>query len=441
MSSGGTAAVPQVKRMPSFVQLREAAGPAFIEPSRLTKIGLLGSGAFAEVNLCRLVTPGHPDKEVAVKRLFPSLYGHNQDVEDFVREGTLLASLHHPNIVNVLGLGFRPSDADGHHPPHSDSHYIVEEVCTGGSLSDKVVQQFESIFQAAYTSVQGVQWLASIAGALRFLHTEAPSLIIHRDIKLANILLFQGASKSDITSKLADFGLAKKIARKDNLKRTASLRERALAVRAETMTRVKEHTSMNHPESPVAVIGDEHKQAPEVGSNGLSQQLLAAEEKLSEAPQRSPSMVTRVKSSAGVKQSAPSSLYELTGNTGSYLHMAPEVMLGHRYNEKADIFSMGVVIYEVMSGAPFGMDVISTGAPAEYEAFALKVAGGFRRPNPPHWPEQLKALVSDCLAQDPHERPNAVQLEAKLKGLLDSGIAAGMDRHHHGGKGCCCCVQ
>lgn len=74
---------------------------------------------------------------------------------------------------------------------------------------------------------------------------------------------------------------------------------------------------MNHPESPVAVIGDEHKQAPEVGSNGLSQQLLAAEEKLSEAPQRSPSMVTRVKSSAGVKQSAPSSLYELTGNTGA----------------------------------------------------------------------------------------------------------------------------
>lgn len=34
--------------------------------------------------------------QVAVKRLFPSLYGHNQDVEDFVREGTLLASLHHP---------------------------------------------------------------------------------------------------------------------------------------------------------------------------------------------------------------------------------------------------------------------------------------------------------------------------------------------------------
>lgn len=40
---------------------------------------------------------------------------------------------------------------------------------------------------------------------------------------------------------------------------------------------------------------------------------------------------------------------------------------------QADIFSLGVVIYEVMSGAPFGMDVISTGAPQEYEAFALKV--------------------------------------------------------------------
>ncbi len=34
--------------------------------------------------------------QVAVKRLHKSLYGNNRDVADFVREGTLLASLHHP---------------------------------------------------------------------------------------------------------------------------------------------------------------------------------------------------------------------------------------------------------------------------------------------------------------------------------------------------------
>lgn len=39
------------------------------------------------------------------------------------------------------------------------------------------------------------------------------------------------------------------------------------------------------------------------------------------------------------------------------------------------------------------------------------------------------------------ERLCLLQLEAKLKGLLDSGIAAEMDRHHLGSKGCCCCVQ
>lgn len=43
-----------------------------------------------------------PGMQVAVKRLFPSLYGHDQDVEDFVREGTLLASLHHPCVLCVL---------------------------------------------------------------------------------------------------------------------------------------------------------------------------------------------------------------------------------------------------------------------------------------------------------------------------------------------------
>ena len=35
------------------------------------------------------------------------------------------------------------------------------------------------------------------------------------------------------------------------------------------------------------------------------------------------------------------------GQTGSFLSMAPEVMLGRPYNEKADIFSLACCITEV----------------------------------------------------------------------------------------------
>jgi len=38
-----------------------------------------------------------------------------------------------------------------------------------------------------------------------------------------------------------------------------------------------------------------------------------------------------------------------TGQTGSSLYIAPEVFHGQPYNEKADVFSFGVVLYELMA--------------------------------------------------------------------------------------------
>ncbi len=37
------------------------------------------------------------------------------------------------------------------------------------------------------------------------------------------------------------------------------------------------------------------------------------------------------------------------GQTGSFLNMAPEVVLSQPYNEKADIFSLGCCLFEVPS--------------------------------------------------------------------------------------------
>ncbi len=39
-------------------------------------------------------------------------------------------------------------------------------------------------------------------------------------------------------------------------------------------------------------------------------------------------------------------MHNLTGDTGSPIYMAPEVFKKQMYNEKADVFSFGVMMYE-----------------------------------------------------------------------------------------------
>ena len=48
-------------------------------------------------------------------------------------------------------------------------------------------------------------------------------------------------------------------------------------------------------------------------------------------------------------------LYRLTGLTGSFRYMAPEVALEKPYNETADVYSLGIIIWQIMAlKVPFG---------------------------------------------------------------------------------------
>ena len=61
------------------------------------------------------------------------------------------------------------------------------------------------------------------------------------------------------------------------------------------------------------------------------------------------------------------------GQTGSYFSMAPEVLLSEPYNEKADIFSLGVMMYEVFGKCITAVVVLHTGRPDEAINYAYKV--------------------------------------------------------------------
>jgi serine/threonine-protein kinase len=102
--------------------------------------------------------------------------------ERFRREGTLLASLNHPNVIPIYGMG----EADG-------ALYIATQL-TESTLKDAI--------QAGPVAVDdAMSILSAVAGALDAAHAEG---IVHRDIKPANVLLDPGPR-----TYLTDFGLAR----------------------------------------------------------------------------------------------------------------------------------------------------------------------------------------------------------------------------------------
>ncbi|ETP38255.1 TKL protein kinase [Phytophthora nicotianae P10297] len=105
----------------------------------------------------------------------------------------------------------------------------------------------------------------------------------------------------------------------------------------------------------------------------------------------------------------------MTSNVGSSLWMAPEVMMGERYDEKADIFSLGVVISELdtqelpYSHAKEGNS--RTGHPLSDTAVLQMVSMGKLRVHlsPAMHPEMVQ-YVHRCVSLDPHERPAAAEV-------------------------------
>ena len=72
------------------------------------------------------------------------------------------------------------------------------------------------------------------------------------------------------------------------------------------------------------------------------------------------------------------------------------MLLGQRCTERADIYSFGVVLWEVCTGA----------VPTRGRMRALEV--------PVDCPAEVAALVTDCMAADPMQRPSAQQLVERL---------------------------
>lgn len=128
--------------------------------NRYTLLEKVGDGGMALVYKarCELL-----NRYVAVKILRPEYMSDEDFVKKFKSESQAVASLSHPNIVNVYDVG----NEDG-------LSYIVMEYVEGIDLKDYIKKHGSLSYQ------EGLKIVKQIAGALEHAHKNG---VVHRDVK------------------------------------------------------------------------------------------------------------------------------------------------------------------------------------------------------------------------------------------------------------------
>ncbi|KAL4151001.1 hypothetical protein PRNP1_010387 [Phytophthora ramorum] len=250
---------------------------------------------------------------VAMKVLLPEKRKDMRQINIFLSEIKMMATVEHPRIVRFVGVAW---DA-------LTDLCAVSEFMEGGDLFSQL-RRFDRVeHRARGFDVDKAKIAAHVAQALTYLHSLEP-VVLHRDLKSMNILL-----NSDGDAKLTDFGVSRKWT-------------------VDTMT-------------------------------------------------------------AGV---------------GTRRWMAPEVMMGKRYDTSADIFSFGVVLSELDSHQPPYASAITaitseSGEKITETALMEMVAmGRIRVDFSENAPSALVSLGHACVNLDPSSRPNAGEVHYQLQQIL-----------------------
>ncbi|OHS96261.1 TKL family protein kinase [Tritrichomonas foetus] len=157
--------------------------PGIIQHNQFQNIKEVGRGAFAQVNLAKMVPSG---EEVAVKEL-KSVKLSKRNILSLKRELNALLKLKHPNVIEYCGVTVTP--------PFCIATRYLPNGCLFDALHGKNAKKLSPTtrLKIACGLARGLEYL----DAMRF---------IHRDFKSQNILLDE-----DYNAVICDFGFARQI--------------------------------------------------------------------------------------------------------------------------------------------------------------------------------------------------------------------------------------
>jgi serine/threonine protein kinase len=355
----------------------------------------VGEGAFGEIR--RATWRG---VDVAVKTLKADCLSDAIALKEFNREMSIWSRLVHPNVVQFLGVGYK----------HDTPRLMLCEFMEGGSLQQKLMQMNTSGKKFLFD--QGFAVIKGIASAMTYMHSRRPFAVIHRDLKPANILLNAAGE-----AKVADFGLSKMLdidtprgvdceketettAFDDSAHDETTKGERAsLAGGADCADAV-----MRPARTPLP------PPSPAIFPAGTPARAATPEERAAHEL-----LETR---RLDYGEQVYSQLYDheflMTGETGAYKYMAPEVFKNELYGLKCDVYSFAMIAYEVFEGIMLMRDPVSwahgaSGPDEMRPAWMFLPAYDTRRT------AECIELLEQCWHGDAKERPTFMKIGSEFR--------------------------
>ena len=395
----------------------------------------LGRGGMGTVYLATHIGTERP---VAVKVISPQYMKRAEFVERFRREARAAGRLRHPNVVDVTDFGFTDIDS-------GRVAYLVMEYLDGCTLGE--ILEEEQNLPVSWT----LDILEQVCSAVHEAHEQG---IIHRDLKPDNIWL-EPNQRGGYTVKVLDFGIAKLEAIQHADTDEHEVRVSAtptLSASANTTFGGIDDTSIHDSISPtmlaeaatlagitdastvaIAPKGESASEAktailhdgtgPETDQDSVGTKLISARENIEKSGSHA-----ATDDHSGIDL-ATRDLTKVGAVLGTPLYMSPEQCSGRKLDPRSDIYSLGVIAYQMLSGeTPFKGD------------FSKVMESHKLIPPPPlkakKVRKKLKRVINAALSKDPDGRPQtaeafASELRSRSEGIFGLLRRAGMIYTEH----------
>ncbi len=303
----------------------------------------LGEGGFGAVYKATQITLS---REAVIKILHTRHRTNPQIIERFKREALLASQLEHPYCAHIYSFG---AESDG-------LLWIAMEYIAGTTLSELLKTQ------NALPLERATELLGKICEVV---HTAHEAGIIHRDLKPANVMVISRAGR--LLPKLLDFGIAKDLTQNSNhsvnfledkldlsttfaksqinnqetiidsnLKSESSFIDNSDSYQASvTKKQINPKTNQNNPKTQETI----HSNNSAFSASHLNKTDVQNNEVLAEVY---------------VKEEKILPLIKTQGLIGSPTYMSPEQWDGKNVDARSDIYSLGILAYQLVTGeCPF----------------------------------------------------------------------------------------